>query len=149
MLYTLALFATEPIKWINKYEWRSLTELEICAIGVFWKSVGDAMMISYEHLPSAKSGFTDGLSWLEELSAWRDAYESEKMVPNDANRDTADATTAILLYSLPISLKPLGRSVVTSLLDERLRKAVMLVPSPAHIRFCCRQDSKVLNLDVD
>ena len=27
-LYTLSLFILEPIKWINKYEWRKLDPLE-------------------------------------------------------------------------------------------------------------------------
>lgn len=52
MLYTLSLFVTEPIRFIDAYEWRSLTELEKCALGTYWKSVGDAMGISYEPLPS-------------------------------------------------------------------------------------------------
>lgn len=32
MLYTLTLFALEPVRWINRYEWRKLTDLEICAL---------------------------------------------------------------------------------------------------------------------
>jgi hypothetical protein len=32
LLYTLALFVLEPITWIKKYEWRDLTDLEICAM---------------------------------------------------------------------------------------------------------------------
>jgi len=32
MLYTLALFVLEPISWIKQYEWRELTDLEICAM---------------------------------------------------------------------------------------------------------------------
>jgi hypothetical protein len=32
LLYTLALFVLEPITWINTYEWRELTELELCAM---------------------------------------------------------------------------------------------------------------------
>jgi hypothetical protein len=32
LLYTLALFILEPISWISRYEWRSLSDLEICAM---------------------------------------------------------------------------------------------------------------------
>jgi hypothetical protein len=34
LLYTLALFALEPGKWISRYEWRDLTDLELCALSV-------------------------------------------------------------------------------------------------------------------
>ncbi len=44
LLYTLSVFITEPISWIAKYEWRELTDMEICAIGTFWKSIGDSMV---------------------------------------------------------------------------------------------------------
>lgn len=45
LLYTLSLFITEPITWVGKYEWRAMTDMEKCAIGAFWKSIGDAMGI--------------------------------------------------------------------------------------------------------
>ena len=32
MLYTLSLFALEPVRWVNKYEWREFTDLEVCAM---------------------------------------------------------------------------------------------------------------------
>src|SRR5699024_7658097 len=56
MLFTLALFALQPIKFIARFEWRELSELERCAIGTFWKSVGDALGIPFDELPSGKSG---------------------------------------------------------------------------------------------
>jgi hypothetical protein len=31
MLYTLSVFITEPIRWINDYEWRPMTDMEVCA----------------------------------------------------------------------------------------------------------------------
>ncbi|KAJ5561442.1 hypothetical protein N7535_004091 [Penicillium sp. DV-2018c] len=124
MLFTLALFALEPIKFIEKFEWRALTDLERCAIGTFWKSVGDGLEISYEKLPSGKTGFKDGLQWLEEINAWSQAYEEEKMVPHVKNRETADQTTAVLLYMLPEFLHPLGLQFVSFMMDERLRRAM-------------------------
>jgi hypothetical protein len=125
MLYTLSLFALEPVKWISTYEWRQLTDLEKCAIGTFWKSMGDAMQISYEHLPGSKTGFRDGLQWLEEIMAWSRAYEVEKMVPDQNNRDTATQTTAVLLWTLPDFLKPVGLKAVIFLMDDRLRRSMM------------------------
>lgn len=126
MLYTLSLFALEPVKWVERYEWRSLSELERCAMGTFWKSVGDAMEISYEELPSySQGGFRDGIQWLEEVAAWSERYEAGHMVPAKSNRETADETTAVLLWMVPEVVKPLGFSFVSYMMDDRLRKAMM------------------------
>lgn len=126
MLYTLSLFATEPIRFIDTYEWRKLTELEKCALGTFWKSVGDAMGVSYEPLPSFQNGgFRDGLHWLDEISAWSQAYEARAMVPDQKNRETADRTTAILTYMLPEPLKHVGLKFVPYMMDDRLRRAML------------------------
>lgn len=129
MLYTLSLFALEPIRFIETYEWRKLTDLEKCAIGTYWKSLGDALAISYEKLPSGvkegPSGFRDGLHWLEELSAWSQAYEITNMKPSAANKEVADKTTDVLVFTLPRFLEPVGIAFVSFIMDERLRKAMM------------------------
>lgn len=125
LLYTLSLFVAEPIRWIDRYEWRTLEAFEKCALGTFWKSLGDAMGISYENLSSANEGWVDGLQWLEEIVAWGEAYEKKYMVPDPSNKKTADQTVNILLWKVPKPLKPAGQKVVHALMDERLRKAMM------------------------
>jgi hypothetical protein len=32
MLYTLSVFALEPVRWVKRYEWREMTPMEICAL---------------------------------------------------------------------------------------------------------------------
>lgn len=125
MVYTLGLFAVQPVRFINKYEWRQLTDVEKCAIGTFWKSVGDGLEISWDVLPSGKTGFRDGLHWLEEIAAWSDDYEVRCMVPAVSNRETADQTTAVILYLVPRPLHSLGLKFVSFMMDDRLRKAMM------------------------
>lgn len=125
LLYTLALFALEPKNWVNRYEWRQLTDLEVCALGTFWKSMGDAMEILYEDLPGAQSGWKNGIQWMEEMEKWSVEYEKKCMVPDETNKKTADETTAMLLYDAPQSLHPFGYKVVSALMDDRLRKAMM------------------------
>lgn len=125
MLYTLSLFALEPVKWIERYEWRTLSQLEKCAVGTYWKSIGDAMGISYAALPSGREGFRDGIHWLEEVDDWSGRYEAEKMVPAKTNRQTADGTTEVVLWMVPGFLKPLGMSFVSYMMDERLREAML------------------------
>lgn len=130
MLYTLSLFAGEPIKWINKYEWRQLEDFEKCAIGTFWRSMGDAMDISFDRLESGKVGFRDGLHWLEEVLQWAEDYEKKNMVPHINNKITADETVLLLLWNIPPAMKGIGKNFVRALMDARLRAAMMYVIHP-------------------
>lgn len=125
MLYTLSLFALEPVRWIKRYEWRELEDFERCAIATFWKATGDAMAIDYGCLKSAHEGWIDGLQWLEEVEAWAEGYEKEAMVPDINNHKTAEETTTLLLWYVPQSAKGYGQKVVTALMDDRLRAAMM------------------------
>ncbi len=125
MLYTLSLFALEPSRWIARFEWRSLTDMELCAMGTFWKSIGDAMQISYTELPSQEKGWKDGLHWLEEVEEWSKAYEASHVVPDAYNKKTADETTNLLLWDVPERLRPYGRNAVSALMEENLRNAMM------------------------
>lgn len=130
MLYTLSLFASEPIKWINKYEWRQLEDFEKSAIGTFWKSMGDAMNISFDRLESGKVGFRDGLHWLDEVLQWAEDYEKKNMVPHINNKITADETVLLLLWNIPPAMKGIGNNFVRALMDARLRAAMMYVKHP-------------------
>ena len=127
MLYTLSLFALEPGRWVRKYEWRELTELELCACGTYWKSMGDAMDVSYSTLPSSASGWNDGLQWLDEVEAWSLKYEEAYMVPAVTNKQLADAHLDILCINIPAGLLGPCKKIVSVFLGERLRKAMMWV----------------------
>ncbi|EAW22782.1 uncharacterized protein NFIA_014740 [Aspergillus fischeri NRRL 181] len=131
MLYTLGLFAIQPVRFIEKFEWRTLSDMEKCAMGTFWKSIGDGLDIGYENLPSSKTGFRDGLHWLEEIMAWSDEYEVRSMLPDMKNRETADQTTAVLLYMIPSPLQHIGLKFVSFMMDDRLRKAMLYDAPPA------------------
>lgn len=127
MLYTLSLFALEPPRWVERYEWRSLTEVELCACGTFWKAMGDAMMISFMELPSSKVGWTDGLHWLEEIKEWSLKYEEVNMVPALTNRQLANSHLDVLFMNMPSSISIIGKKTVGVLLGGRLRRAMMWV----------------------
>lgn len=126
MLYTLSLFASEPASWISRYEWRELNDMELCAIGTFWKSIGDAMAIDYNgRLPSAPNRWRDGLHWLSEVRQWAEEYERPHMLPNADSRKTAEFTVALLLWHVPQRLKEVGIKAVTVLMDDRLRESML------------------------
>ena len=55
VLYTLSLFALEPVRWIHKHEWRDMTDIERCGNGIFGKAMGDAMLMAFDDLQSSKT----------------------------------------------------------------------------------------------
>ena len=125
LLYTLSLFAWEPVRWVERCEWRCLEDFEKAAMGTFWKGVGDAMEIDFGGLKSAEAGWRDGLEWLEEVGIWAEEYERRCMVPSKSNKFVADQTVKILLWHVPGWGKGVARKVVYALMDERLRNAMM------------------------
>lgn len=135
LLYTLALLAWLPVRFIERFEWRNLTEIELCAAGVFWKSLGDAMNISYAVLarglpddpanPRSRGTWRDGLQFLRDLGDWSEQYETKFMIPNAYNHKAAIETECILLYGVPKPLCGLGRLALSAVMDQRLRRALM------------------------
>ena len=130
MLYTLSLFALEPMRWVDRYEWRRLENFEKNALGTFWKAIGDAMGIEYANfLDHGKEGWKDGLQWFEDVSAWAEEYEVTAMKPSIDNHRTAEETTKLLLWYVPDWAKGLGKLLVVTLMDQRLRTAMLYATS--------------------
>lgn len=126
LLYTLSVFITEPISWINGHEWRQLSDMEICAQGTFWKSIGDAMNITYSGYLKRNS-WKDGIEFYEDIVEWALQYEADHMVPAATNKQTANELFELLLYYVPRSLRQLPRQIIGVLMTERLRAAMMYV----------------------
>ncbi|KAJ5732694.1 hypothetical protein N7493_004175 [Penicillium malachiteum] len=74
------------------------------------------MDISYEFLPSAKTGWRDGLHWLEDLEAWSKEYGDKNTVPEEN----------LGLINVPRIFHAVGMQFVAALLDRQLRQAMML-----------------------
>lgn len=124
-LYTLSIFALEPSRWINRYGWRSMSDMEMCACGTYWKNMGDAMEISCAKLPSSDRGWQDGLHWLKELEEWGEEYEKVHMVPAETNRQLADSQTNIMLPNWPTQYHNPYKTMFIVLLGNRLRRSMM------------------------
>jgi len=88
------------------------------------------MNISYADLPGYTSGWSSGLEWIHAIKTWSEAYEEKYMVPDMNNKVTADETTKMLLYNFPPALHSFGYKVVSTLMDDRLRNAMMYVKAP-------------------
>ncbi|GAM88263.1 hypothetical protein ANO11243_062960 [Dothideomycetidae sp. 11243] len=133
MLYVLSLFALEPVRAVEKYEWRPLSDLERCASGTFWKAMGDNMEIDYTKVvPKFEGDFPDGLAWLEALEQWSLHYEETRSKPCTESSDLALKHLDAVFLNLPERLKIVGRWVVAITCGERLRKAIIL-PQPPHV----------------
>ncbi|KAI5928172.1 hypothetical protein F4810DRAFT_647277 [Camillea tinctor] len=134
MLYTLSLFALEPARWTDHHDWRSLTDLERCSLGVYWRDVGEAMGIPYDCLEPYRVGlYDDGLAWLKAVDRWSVAYEENTMVPADSNEKVAYGTIDILLFNTPFAWRDFVLRLMSTLLDTRLRAATRIPsPSPIH-----------------
>lgn len=87
--------------------------------------MGDALEIPYKELESYSSGWKDALQWLDELKEWSRVYEARHMIPDVSNKRLADATIDLLLWKLPKRLHGMGRNVAATVLEERLRAAMM------------------------
>ena len=129
LLYTLSLFVLEPPRWVGKYEWRSFTDMETCAVGTLWKSIGDAMGIQYKG-SLAHSEWADGLDFFYDIRSWSLDYEAKFMVPALTNKQTADETVPLLLFYIPNVLKPIISNLVCVVMGTRLREAMMCVLGP-------------------
>lgn len=77
----------ETLRIVNRDEWRKLTDVETCAIGVFHHNLGEDMKIPYTPLPSHEIGWRDGVHFASELEAWTVAYEERVCIPGVATND--------------------------------------------------------------
>jgi len=121
LLYTLLLFATQPLEFVNRFEWRTATPLEEAACWRLWSEVGVRMGIPADTIPA---------SYADMVAAYK-RYEEEFMVPAETNAFVATRTVELLLYWVPGEpAKRLARQLVYAICDARLRTA-MLFPDPA------------------
>lgn len=140
LLYTLAVCVMEPIRFFELYEWRPLNDMEVCAVGTFWKSIGDAMEIEYKGY-LAQDDWKDGTEFVEDITAWAKRYEVDAMKPHPDNRKLADALVGLLLSLIPAP--EFALQVSTVLMGDRVREAFMY-PQPGI--FACLVAFASLNL---
>ncbi|MCJ1326153.1 hypothetical protein MMC10_002817 [Thelotrema lepadinum] len=151
MLYTLAVVATQPVKLIQTWEWRKLTEIELNAVGTLYRGIAGALGIDYESIfrqslqgnmekgsddprsdsqqngsPKLASGLrSTGLDFFNALQVWLDSYEFRAMRHAPANHNLAEAGIELLLWGVPgKQLKKIATIVLTVLMEPQLRSAV-------------------------
>ncbi|WGL15395.1 oxygenase MpaB family protein [Microbulbifer bruguierae] len=115
-LFVLSTFMLDPIDWIQRFGWRTLTDKEQDALFIFWRNVGRRMGI--EQIPTS----------LPEMREYSDDYVRAKFEYSDSNRTVSGATFGVVESWLPDPLRRFVRPVSAVLLDEATRRAVQLEP---------------------
>ncbi|KAF7128280.1 hypothetical protein CNMCM5793_002822 [Aspergillus hiratsukae] len=109
MLHTLGSAVVDILRTVDTTEWRVLSAVERCAIGVFHKALGDAMEIPFELLPSGKTDWTDGGHFAREL--FHRGYRTGRLMD-------------LGVWNLPGVLKPVVERVVAAKLDGHMRASM-------------------------
>jgi len=120
-LYTMTIFVCEPIRWIDRYEWRPLTDLEKRALCMSWQLIGKRMNI--QNIPDTLEGFF----------AFNEDYERKHMKFSRNNKQIADMTIGLFLSRTPNFLKPVISPILFSFMDDRLREAMGFPTPPAFL----------------
>jgi hypothetical protein len=120
--YVLATFVVLPIRWIDAYGWRRLTETERMASAHYYRDLGRRMGI--RGIPQTWQSFSRCL----------DAYEREHFAFDAGARDVAESTLALLATFPPNDRLPasLVRRISLSVMDAPLLDAFGFEhPTPA------------------
>jgi hypothetical protein len=124
LLHTLGDGLVEIVRVVNSGEWRQLTEVEMCALGIFHRNLGDDLEIPFEVLPSSKIGWRDGVHFATDLREWTLQYEKSvaKLTPTNDQyvRVYVDAATSRLPKWVTLFL----RKTVGFELDDTMRASL-------------------------
>lgn len=122
MRYVLSTFVVTPIRWLDSYGWRRLTEAEKVASANYYRELGRHM-----NIPDIPATWQDFETLLDEYEAAHFAYDP-------GSRAVADATLALLATFPPNHLapRPAVDAFARSLMDAPLRRA-LAYPSPPKV----------------
>jgi hypothetical protein len=123
--YVLATFVVVPIRWLDRFGWRRLTEAEKTASANYYRELGRHMAI--RDIPETH----------QEFAALLDDYERAHFAYDPGARAVADATLELMTTFPPnrYAPKPLVRRFAYGLMDEPLLDAFRYPhPSPGERR---------------
>jgi hypothetical protein len=110
-LYVLSTFALEPIRWLERFGWRTPSEAEKQAMFQFWREVGVRMGI--RDIPQDRS----------EFERYNRNYERSHFRYSDSNQRIGVATRELFASWFPRLLHPLVRRAIYALLEPPLCEA--------------------------
>jgi len=122
MRYVLSTFVMEPMRWMERFAYRSPGPAERIAAYTFWAEVGKRM------------GIRDIPDSYEAMAQMNTEYERSQFAYSQGGEHVARATLNLFLsWGLPRALWPLGRPFLHALMDEPLRKALAIPPPPGWV----------------
>ncbi|EPE02729.1 dephospho- kinase [Ophiostoma piceae UAMH 11346] len=129
LLYTLSACVVEPIRFVERLEWRALNDMERCAMGIFWMSLGQSMQIDFGELK--RQQWTSGLEFVDDITAWARSFESSgaALKPDPINIMPSRRLISMLLVLVPAPFVPFVNQMVAVLMGDRMREAFSL-PEP-------------------
>jgi len=120
MLYVLSTFVCEPIRWLERFGRRPMTERERRAWFLYYRGLGERMGI--REIPLS----------LDELTRLNVDYEAAHFRYADTNRRIGSITRDMLIgFYLPRPLVRFGRPAVHALLDRPLSEGLGFPVTPA------------------
>nr|BFE98721.1 oxygenase MpaB family protein [Streptoalloteichus tenebrarius] len=111
-LYVLGATLFVPLRWIARYGWRPLTDVETRAAHHFHVRLGRLMGLK---------GIPDSV---EAFQRWFDDYETAHVAFTPEAQELMRASQRLLEDRVPRALRPVMRRVGPALLDPPLRQAV-------------------------
>jgi hypothetical protein len=111
MRYVLSTFVVIPMRWMDRFGWRPMTEAERVAGANYYRELGRHMNIK------------DSPVTYQAFAALLDAYEREHFAYSPGGRAVSDATLSLLAGFYPRPLRPALRRATLALLDAPLRDA--------------------------
>ncbi|PQE21362.1 dephospho- kinase protein [Rutstroemia sp. NJR-2017a BBW] len=131
LLHTLGDGLLESLRVVDDQEWRKLTDVEKCAIGIFHKNLGEDMEIPYAPLPSSQMGWVNGLHFATELRDWTIQYEAAVAKPVATNDQYVRVYVDSATSALPKAITHVLRKALGSELDDTMRTSLCLeAPGP-------------------
>ncbi|KAI0149874.1 hypothetical protein F4776DRAFT_672054 [Hypoxylon sp. NC0597] len=126
LLHTLGDGLAEILNVVGREEWRQLTDVEMCALGVFHKNLGEDMNIPFDPLPSSKEGWRDGVHFAIELRDWTVRYEEEVAKPTATNDQYVRVYVDSAVSALPGFVGRTLRKTLGADLDDVMRTSLNL-----------------------
>ncbi|PLB52517.1 hypothetical protein P170DRAFT_507287 [Aspergillus steynii IBT 23096] len=123
MLHTLGSAVVDIVRGVQRSEWRGLSGVEKCAIGVFHRALGEALGIGFGELPGAgkEGGWDDGGVFVDEICEWTMGYEREVAKVTESNRVIGRRFMDLATVNVPRGLRGVVEGVVVMRLDEHIR----------------------------
>ncbi|GAA3192498.1 oxygenase MpaB family protein [Dactylosporangium siamense] len=121
-VYVLAALVVVPMRWLQRYGWRTPDEHEREAAARYYREVGLRMGI--RDIPSGYGAF----------EAWFDAYEAAHLRHSPEAERIERVTRELLRGRVPKPLRGVADALIAALYDPPLRRAYAVPDPPAWAR---------------